>query len=279
MGGLCCIFYNCYKLLWYIKLLVDLFKGLENIFVVIGIFVFFIIVGLYNELLLNLGDCCFIRVVVELLGIFFKGFCVCVGKKLVLGVDWLLEDLLFFFVCIILFWFWFLVEGNFVLVFCDVIIGDVKGVFVEFCWGVVCVVVEGFIELVFLGVVVGVFEMFVLFFMLELLLLLELLVFLFDVVLEVVFVCVDVCVDCFCWLFVVMVLFGVLLFLEGFGNLFEFDYNFEFELEKLLLLLLLFLRLSFVRFVVFGLLKILLRRVLGVFWWLIVDVGDWRFES
>lgn len=125
--------------------------------------------------------------------------------------------------------------------------------------------VEGFIELVFLGVVVGVFEMFVLFFMLELLLLLELLVFLFDVVLEVVFVCVDVCVVCFCWLFVVMVLFGVLLFLEGFGNLFEFDYNFEFELEKLLLLLLLFLRLSFVRFVVFGLLKILLRRVLGVF--------------
>lgn len=192
--------------------------------------------------------------------------------------DLLLEVLLFFFVWIIVFWFWFLVEGNFVFVFCDVIFGDVKDVFVEFCVGVVCVVVEGFIVLVLLElleVVVEVFVLLLLFFILVVLL--ELLDFLVFVVLEVVSVCDRVLVVCLCWFFV---WFNVVVFLEGFGNLFEFDYSFEFELEKLLLLLLLFLRLSFVKFVVFGLLKILLRRVLGVFWWLIVwDVGGCRFES
>lgn len=42
-----------------------LFKGLEKIFGLIGILVFFIIVGLYSELLLKLGDCCLIKVVGE----------------------------------------------------------------------------------------------------------------------------------------------------------------------------------------------------------------------
>lgn len=165
-------------------------------------------------------------------------------------------------------------------VFCVVIVDEFEDGFVEFCRGIFCFVVEVILELILLGVV------FVLLFLLleflfdvvllllvlckfdmVLLLFLVLIVLLFVVLLGfVIFVCVDDLVCCGSGdLFVVLVVFCELFFLEGFVELFEFDYKFEFELERLLLLLLLFLRLSFVKFVVFGLLKIFLSKVLGVF--------------
>ena len=104
MGGLCCILYNRYKLLRYIKSLADLPKGLENISAATGISVFFTIVGSYNELSSNPGDCCPTRAAAELSGILSKGFCVCAGKKSALGVDWSLEDLSLSSVCTTLFW-------------------------------------------------------------------------------------------------------------------------------------------------------------------------------
>ena len=125
----------------------------------------------------------------------------------------------------------------------------------------------------------GVSEMSVLSFMSELLLLLELLVFSLDVVLEVASVCVDVCVACPCWLSVVTASLGVLLSSEGFGNSPEPDHNSEPEPEKSSLSLSLSSRLSFVRLVALGSLKISPRRASGALRRSTADAGDRRSES
>ena len=119
----------------------------------------------------------------------------------------------------------------------------------------------------------------VLSFMSELLLLLELLVFSLDVVLEVASVCVDVCVACPCWLFVVAASFGVLLSSEGFGHSPEPDHSSVPEPEKSSLSLSLSSRLSFVRLVALGSLKISPRRASGALRRSTADAGDRRSES
>lgn len=121
----------------------------------------------------------------------------------------------------------------------------------------------------------------VLSFMSELLLLLELLVISLDVVLEVASVSfrVDVCVACPCWLSVVTASLGVLLSSEGFDNSPEPDHSSEPEPEKSSLSLSLSSRLSFVRLVALGSLKISPRRASGALRRSTADAGDRRSES
>ena len=121
----------------------------------------------------------------------------------------------------------------------------------------------------------------VLSFMSELLLLLELLVISLDVVLEVASVPfrVVVCVACPCWLSVVTASLGVLLSSEGFDNSPEPDHNSEPEPEKSSLSLSLSSRLSFVRLVALGSLKISPRRASGALRRSTADAGDRRSES
>lgn len=121
--------------------------------------------------------------------------------------------------------------------------------------------------------------MFVLSFMSELLLVLELLVFSLVVVLEGTFVCVDVCVTCPCWSSVVKASLGVLLSSEGFGNSPEPDHSSVPEPEKSSLSLSLSSRLSFVKLVALGSLKISPRRASGALRRSTADVGIRRSES
>lgn len=113
----------------------------------------------------------------------------------------------------------------------------------------------------------------------ELLLLLELLVISLAVVFEVASVCVDVCVTCPCWLSVVKASLGVLLSSEGFGNSPEPDHSSEPEPEKSSLSLSLSSRLSFVRLVALGSLKISPRRASGALRRSTADAGVRRSES
>lgn len=99
------------------------------------------------------------------------------------------------------------------------------------------------------------------------------------VALEVAFVCVDVRVACPCWLSVVTASLDVLLSSEGFGNSPEPDHSSEPEPEKSSLSLSLSSRLSFVRLVALGSLKISPRRASGALRRSTADAGGRRSES
>ena len=109
--------------------------------------------------------------------------------------------------------------------------------------------------------------------------LLELLVLSLGVVAEVASVCVDVWVGCFCWLSFVSVSLGLLLSSEGFGNSPEPDHSSEPEPEKSSLSLSLSSRLSFVRLVALGSLKISPSRASGALRRSTADAGGRRSES
>ena len=239
---------------------VNIPKGLNIESEATGTFVFFTIVGSYRELSSNPWVCCPMRAAAGLSWIFSTELWSCAGKKSAVVADVSLEELLFSSVCTTLFWLWSSDEGNFVSASCDVTDDDVEGESVEVCGGVFCAVVEAICALVFSGVLLV---------LLSSLMLLELdIVPALSVVSSLVLlvelsafaigsVCVVGSVCCFCCEpSVVTVALCKLLSSEGFGNSPEPDHSSEPEPEKSSLSLSLSSRLSLVRLVALGSLKI-----------------------
>lgn len=233
-------------------------KGMNIESEVTGTFVFFTIVGSYRELSSNPGVCCSTRAAAGLSWIFSTELWSCAGKKSAVVADVSLEDLLFSSVCTTLFWLWSSDEGNFVSASCDVTDDDVEGVSVEVCGGVFCAVMEAICALVLSGVLLVsllvLLELDIvaaLSLVSSLLLLVELLAFALGSVCVVGSICCFCCEPSF-----VTVALCKLLSSEGFGNSPEPDHNSEPEPEKSSLSLSLSSRLSLVRLVALGSLKI-----------------------
>ena len=114
-----------------------------------GTFVFFTIVGSYNDESSNPAwvaswltkDASGLSATVS------KVFGVWAGKISALGADVSLKDLSFSSVCTTLFWLCSSEEGKFTSAPCDVTGDDVEDEFVELCWGAFCAVVESIGEL------------------------------------------------------------------------------------------------------------------------------------
>lgn len=238
---------------------VNIPKGFENKSGATGTFVFFTIVGSYIELSSNPVASCPTRAAVEESWKFSKDFWDCAGIKSAFVADVSLEDLLFSSVCTTLFWLWSSAEGNFVSAPCGVTEDDdVEGESVELCWGTFCAAAEAISELVLSGVVLV--TSFVLLDVVSVLSLVSPLLLVLELSalsLPAVSVCVEGSVCCFCCELSVVTVFSCKpLSSEGFGNSPEPDHSSEPEPEKSSLSLSLSSRLSLVRLLAFGSLKI-----------------------